>query len=66
MKMKRAIEPIVKIVDRENEKDDLRYWLSRTPEERIDAVLHLRKQYIRSLGYSEIPGIEPFVKIIPR
>jgi hypothetical protein len=26
-------------------KEDLRYWLSKTPEERVAAVDYLRKQY---------------------
>ena len=41
------IEKIVKIVNLDETKpsDDLEYWLSRSPKERIEAVQFLRKQF---------------------
>ena len=30
--------------------DDLRYWLSKSPEERVSAVDYLRRQYHGSTG----------------
>ena len=42
------IEKVVKIekLDGNNQiLDDLRYWLSKTPEERVGAVDYLRRQY---------------------
>jgi hypothetical protein len=30
---------------RSSQKDDLKYWLGKTPDERIEAVETLRKQY---------------------
>ena len=44
MKMKK----VVKIEDLKNEgtiKDDLKFWLSKSPEERVATVDYLRKQY---------------------
>ncbi len=64
MTKNRKIEPVVTIVERESEKDDLRFWSGKTPEERIEAVLYMREQYIISLGYASPPPIEPVVKII--
>jgi hypothetical protein len=40
------------------EKDDLQYWLSRTPEERIGAVEFLRKQY-----YGDSERLQRTVKV---
>ena len=40
------IKKILKIKNiREKNKDDLAYWLSRSPNERIEAVETLRKQF---------------------
>lgn len=42
------IEKVVKIekLDDNNQiLDDLKYWLSKTPEERVGAVDYLRRQY---------------------
>lgn len=40
------IKKVVKIKKREDDeiKDNLEYWLSKTPEERLSAVEHLRRQ----------------------
>lgn len=64
MEKKRNIEPVVTILEKENERDDLKYWSGKTPEERIDAVLYLREQYMIAQGYASPPMIEPVVKII--
>jgi hypothetical protein len=42
------IEKTVRIIDLKNDssiRDDLAYWLSKTPEERISAIEFLRRQY---------------------
>jgi len=42
------IEKVVKIKNLNDENqipDDLKYWLSKSPEERIEAVDYLRRQY---------------------
>jgi hypothetical protein len=40
-------------------KDDLAYWLSKTPEERIEAVEFLRKQY-----YEGTPRLQRVGRIV--
>jgi hypothetical protein len=42
-------------------KDDLRYWLSKSPQQRIEAVEFLRKQY-----YGDSAGLQRTVRIIKR
>ncbi|HSW61563.1 MAG TPA: hypothetical protein VLJ60_12245 [bacterium] len=37
-----------KLSDLKNDKSDLNYWLSKTPDERILAVEELRRQYAGS------------------
>jgi hypothetical protein len=43
------------------EKDDLRYWLSRSPEERIGVIEFLRKQY-----YGDSARLQRTVRVIKR
>jgi hypothetical protein len=64
MKRKNTIEPIVRIIDRDDDAADLRYWLGKTPEERIEAVMEIREQYLRSIGYNKTPEVEPVVTFI--
>ena len=42
--MKKVVK-IKSLKDKTSGKEDLAYWLSKTPEERIAAVEQLRKQY---------------------
>jgi hypothetical protein len=47
----REIKKVVtkkKLSDLKNDKSDLNYWLSKTPDERILAVEELRRQYAGS------------------
>jgi len=38
--------------------DDLAFWLSKTPEERIEAVEYLRRQYYgSSIGFQKIARV---------
>jgi len=46
--IKRVFKKYV-IGDQKQRNDDLHYWLSRPPEERIAAVEHLRRQYYGNL-----------------
>ncbi len=54
------IEPVVRKISPEEDdaKNDLEYWLSRSPRERIEAMTLLREQYFILLGYQEPPRIE--------
>ena len=42
-------------------KQNLEYWLSRSPEERLSAVEHLRKQ-----AYGDLPRLQRVVRVLKR
>jgi len=42
-------------------KDDLQYWLSKTPKQRIEAVEILRRQY-----YGDSAGLQRTVRVVKR
>ena len=42
-------------------KDDLRYWLSKTPQQRIDAMEFLRRQY-----YGDSARLQRTIKVVKR
>ena len=42
--------------------DDLAYWLSRTPEERVAAVEYLRNQFYGHKGRPRFQRVARFVK----
>ena len=42
-------------------KENLEYWLSKTPEERVAAVDHLRSQY-----YGTTPRLQRVARVIKR
>ncbi len=55
------IKPVTRKFKMEDVDDDFEtidYWLSRSPNERIDAMGYLHKQMIILQGYKEIPRIE--------
>lgn len=69
MAKKGRIEPVVHIVGHDDGNADLRYWLTRSPEERINAVLQLREQHMRVMGHFPksvciIPADKPSSKTI--
>lgn len=45
---------------------NLKFWLSKTPAERIEAVEFLRSQYYALEGYKDIPRFIPHLEIRPR
>jgi hypothetical protein len=49
------------LLDPQSAKQDLLYWLSRPPEERIAAVEHLRRQY-----YGSSERLQRVVRVIKR
>ncbi|MEI6054650.1 MAG: hypothetical protein WCR55_01215 [Lentisphaerota bacterium] len=61
MKLLVMIEKIVKKVALEHDeiKENLEYWLSRTPAERVEAIEILRKQY-----YGNTERLQRFVRVI--
>lgn len=59
----------IEIVPKRQDESDLQYWLSRTPEERLEAVEYLRQQYIEFLKSKNIDvpeGLQRVYKITPR
>lgn len=56
--MAKRREGALRFVDKSEEMNaDLKYWLSKTPEERLEAVEFLRSQYYALAGYKSIPRI---------
>lgn len=53
----------IHIVKRDNNSSDLQFWLHKTPQERIDAVESLRKQYYSLCGCSDIPRITQIIQV---
>jgi len=47
--------------DSSSRKDDLDYWMSRTPEERIAAVEFLRRQF-----YGSTEGLQRTARVVKR
>lgn len=47
----------VHIIKKNNNSSDLQFWQEKTPQERINAVEFLRKQYYALSGYTSVPRI---------
>ena len=47
----------VRVMERGDPDDDLRYWLGRSPQERVEAVEFLRSQYFALAGREEPPRL---------
>ena len=47
----------VHIIKKNDDTSDLKFWQEKTPQERIDAVEFLRRQYYSLCGYTAIPRI---------
>ncbi|MBI5246687.1 MAG: hypothetical protein HY923_05860 [Elusimicrobia bacterium] len=56
----------VRIVAKEDGRDDLRYWLGRSPAERIDAVEILREQFYALSGYKALPRLAHALRVSDR
>ena len=44
------MDKVVRIIDMHNDPGGRDFWLSKTPEERIEAIEILREQYVRFKG----------------
>jgi hypothetical protein len=53
--MARKIAVVVK--DRKDPLDERRYWASKTPKERVEAVTRLRLQCFAMMGLDELPRL---------
>jgi hypothetical protein len=56
----------VKVLPGNAPNDDWKFWLSRTPEERVGTVEFLRRQYYLIQGYREVPRLVKEVQVIRR
>lgn len=57
----------VRIIRKEQE-DELNRedWASRSPEERVDAVSFLRRQYFAVRGYEDLPRLKRVLRVVER
>lgn len=53
----------INIVDKFDKNADLRFWLEKSPQERVDAVEFLRSQYYALSGYESIPRFVPVIQM---
>jgi hypothetical protein len=56
----------INIVSRFEKNHDLKFWLSKTPEERIEAVEFLRSQHYALEGFKSTPRFIPHIEIRKR
>ncbi len=52
----------IRIVSHEGIRDDLEFWLEKSPEERLETVEFLREQFFAVQGYAETPRIKKIVR----
>ena len=57
---------VIRISSRENEAETRRFWLAKSPEERLDAVEFLREQYYVIQGYKTVPRIIKELHLVER
>jgi len=57
---------VVRVLSRENEADTRRFWQSKSPEERLEAVEFLREQYYVIRGYKEVPRLIKKLQMVER
>lgn len=62
---RRAGMPL-RIVGKEDDRADLRYWLDKSPAERVDAVEFLREQYYALSGRKTLPRLAHVVEMMER
>ncbi len=59
------MEQVVNITNKNSQKNDLKYWLSKTPTERLKALEELRNQYLRTLPENE-RRLKRVIRVIKR
>jgi hypothetical protein len=57
---------VIRISSREDEAATRLFWLSKSPEERLDAVEFLREQYYVIQGYKEVPRLIKKLQMVER
>jgi len=53
----------VHIIKKNDDTSDLQFWQEKTPQERIDAVEFLRRQYYSLCGSTAIPQITQIIQL---
>ncbi len=61
---RRANMPL-RVVVKEDARADLRYWLKKSPAERVEAVEFLREQYYALSGHKTLPRLAHVVRVVP-
>lgn len=56
----------VRFLEKEDDRADLRYWLEKSPAERVDAVELLREQYYALSGHKSLPRLARAVQFMDR
>jgi len=57
---------VIRISSKEDEAATRRFWLDKSPEERLDAVEFLREQYYVIRGYKEVPRLIKKLQMVER
>ena len=57
---------VIRISSRKNEAETRRFWLDKSPEERLDAVEFLREQYYVIRGDETIPRLIKKLQMVKR
>jgi len=57
---------VIRISSREDEEATRLFWLSKSPEERLDAVEFLREQYYVVRGYRTVPRLIKELRMVER
>ena len=56
----------LRIVDKDDDRDTLQFWLGKSAQQRIDAVEFLREQYYALSGHKTIPRLAHAVQVMDR
>ena len=57
---------VIRISSKEDEAATRRFWLEKSPEERLDAVEFLREQYYVIQGYETVPRLIKELHLVER
>ena len=57
---------VIRTSSRENEAETRRFWLDKSPEERLDTVEFLREQYYVIQGYKAVPRLIKELRLVDR
>jgi hypothetical protein len=57
---------VIRISSKEDEAATRRFWLDKSPEERLDAVEFLREQYYVIRGYETVPRLVKELHVVER